>query len=978
MTKAVFTITLDVAPVEAAYVKWATVDGSASAMLNGRNDTAVAEYGWARGYATFQPGQTQATVEIDVAETVASQHSLTFYLVLYDAYNCVVDTTPAKCVISYNGSTAEAPTDTIEWYQPSGDMAQVAPLPDSWTFVSFSGPENARWWDKDNPLNRNGDWITERYVKYYSQYGLKYMRLCSAWDVTQNNLWGDLDPIALRMQRQSAFFCAKYGIGSVISQHSNSQFAIEGCIAVLGDGIFTVRAYTDTMTKITRAFGDIPQVVALALNSEPAGPSLHGMANATWWQYAKAGLAAVRALNHQLYVLVDAAGGAATPLHWADNNAGFTNIVDPAGRIYMVSDIYVDAYSAGVTYFMDQVIAQGDGLAYNHPIDSTIGAYRIAYTTPWLRQYGQRLLIGETAAGAQDKYGAVGFGKWRVIMDAWARSCWSQGIPLGIWCASGDFNTVYNAGAGVYLNRYPYALDPVGSSLRYGPYEAGPEAPPLTIFKRWFQPDISVTYKLQAIATITGASAQIECIAAFAAPWPFTATIDDGGAGGSLPGGDNTIAFAAASSQQIQTVTYTPPAGTAAVTLALGNSVEPLPLPTEPTLQKLFFDMDLFGTLGLAPAAVLWPVRLVKGYTGAAVTLLRSDRGATRDFAYSAGGSPSLGIGAAVDASVVAAWDAGTPLVVRYHDQSGNGRDATPYQGETCQWSTDGSPGPAASPSDYPRYMVGRDVPYLVPHFGADFGDFAKADQLCNRMDMALPIDGALDYAWVLAFGATVQVGQNDFIASYNYTADAKNYVVGPSGAVQMIGAQTGRGLLDLALGGLNIVEVYYTGGAVLNQQSGTAVYAAAPKVTMADGTVIVADVSASKVTVTPHGGSATTYTAAVVYPGSLIDLRWQDSSGHYNRLLTAWDGAATWFVTDGNGSLTCWLNGQQVLSVPAAGFLSDPYNGVLNLFWDRFYLSNTVADCIGLVAIPGPVTADQRSVLYHTLRASLARDAAS
>lgn len=975
MAKAVFTIKLDNPAEEAAFVKWATVDGSARAFLNGRNDAAFAEYSWARGYAIFEAGQTETSIEIEVSDKVKSSESLTFYLVLYDAYNCVVDQTPAKCVISYNGSTKEAASDTVSWFQPSDDVAPVDALPASWAFVSYSGPENMRWSNQQNPIARSADWLTERYARYYSQNGLRYMRLSSSWDTTQNNLWGDLDPIALRMQRQAVFLLNKYGIGTVISQHSNSQFPVEGCIAVMGDGIFTERAYADIMTKVTKAFGDIPGCIALALNSEPAGPSLHGMTNETWWKYGATGLAAVRALNHQVYVLVDGAGGAATPLHWEANNAGFANLTDQSERMFMVSDIYADAYSGGITYFMDQIISQGDGLSYNHPIDETIGSYRMNYVMPWIKEHNKKFLVGETAAGAQDAYGAVGAPKWQKIMDAWARSCWVQGIPLGIWCSSGDFNTVYDAGSGVYLNRYPYTLDPVGSSLRYGVFEAGPDAPPLTTFKRWFQPDISVTYALKAVVTITGTSANVECIAAFAAPWAFTASIDDSGAGGTIAGGSNTIAFNASSSQQVQNVTYLPPTGLASATLSLSNNKD---IPTEPASQKLFFDTDMFSKLGLAPAAVIWPVRLVQGYTGPAVTLMRSDQAATRAFKFTSGGSPSYGIGAAVDQRSVSRWDTATPLVMTYHDQSGNGRDMTPYQGETCQWSEDGSAGPAASPADYPRYMQARDVPYFVPHFGQDFGSYSSAEARYNRMDMALPVDGALEYSWVMAFGATVQVGQNDFIACYNYMANAKNYIIGPGGVSQLTGETTAKDTLGLSLAGLNIVEVYYKGGAVLSKKTGQTTYAASPKVTLQDGTVIIADPNNSKVTITPPGLAAKTYDATVIYPTNMLDFRWQDSDGNYNHLLTAWAGDATLTITDGKGTLTCYINGEKTVSVPASGFLSDPYNGILNICWDRFYLSKTAADCIGFIAIPSAVTEAQRGVLYHSLRASLATETQS
>lgn len=972
MPKAVFTITLDVAPDEPAFVKWATVDGSAQAFLNGRNDTAAPDYVWARGYATFAPGQTEATVEVEVVETVSGQQDLTFYLVLYDAYNCVASPEPCQCVIAYAGSSGQAQTDTIGWYLPTDETPPVEVLSPSWMLVSFSGPENTRWTDQANPLNRYADWLTERYARYYGQNGLRYMRLCSAWDATQNGLWGDLDPIALRMQRQGAFLLHRHGIGTVVSQHSNSQFALEGCVAVMGDGIFTVRAYTDIITKICRAFGDIPGVVALALNSEPAGPSLHGMTNAIWWQFGKAGLAAVRARNHQLYVLVDSAGGAATPLHWETNNAGFTDITDPADRMYLVSDIYADAYSAGVTYFMDQIIAQGDGLAYNHPIDETIGAYRMNYILPWMKQYNKKLLVCETACGSQDSYGVVGATKWKKVMDAWARSCWTLGVPLGIWCSSGDFSTVYDAGSGIYLNRYPYSLDPVGSSLRYGPYEGGPDAPPMLTFRRWFQPDISVTYAIRAVATVTGATASIDCVAAFAAPWAFTAAIDDAGAGGRIAGDSQTISFGVSSSEQVRSVTYTPPVGTAAVTLALSNDQD---LPTSPVRQKLFFDIDMFATLGLSPATVVWPVRLVGGYSGPCVTLMRSDQAETRGFAFSGGGSATLGIGAAVDPRQVTKWDTGTPLVVRYHDQSGNGRDMTPWQGESAQWSEDGSAGPAASPADYPRYLAARDVPYMVPHFGGDFGAFTSADKRFNRMDMALPVDGELDYAWIMAFGATVQVGQNDYMACYNYISDAKNYIIGPGGMVRLAGPQAQARSLGLELSNLNIVEVYYSGGATLSRQTGQAAYAAAPRVTMADGTVIIADPNAARVQVTPPHGATQHYPATVWYPQDQLDFRWQDADGHDNHLRTAWAGDAVWTVTDGNGHLSCRLNGQESVSVPASGFLSDPYNGILNICWDRFYLSFTAADCIGLIGIPGAISQAQRDVLSHSLAASLATD---
>lgn len=960
MATAVFTISLDQPAAEPAYVKWATVDGSASCMLNGRPDVARAEYTAARGYAVFAPGESQATVEIEVTDSVTSQQSLTLYLVLYDAYNCIASPDPVKCVISYNGSTTEAPGDDIDWYLPTGVAAQVDPLPDFFVYNSFSGPENARWASRDNPLARFAQWMTEPYARYYGERDLQCLRQCSAWDLTQNNLWGDLDPISLRMLRRSMFLAQKYGMTSLLSQHSNSMFALDGCVAVLGDGIFTERAFADTITKIVGGFADIQGFVGTALNSEPWSGA-PGLGDDVWWRFAAVGLAAVRAINNQIYVAIDAST-TGTLWNWATHNAGLATMRDPAGRAWIVSDIYLDSGTGAMASFWDDTEAQGDAFYYSKPVDQTLGPRRLELIIPWLRQNGWRLMIGESGFGWYDAYNQLSSAKWSAAADAYARACRENGVVLGLWTSGADFNYVYDVGDGLYLNRYPYITDPIGSSNRYGPYETGPEAPPFAAFRRWFGPDESVGYALKISATVTGGTCAVQCVAGFLPPWPVDATVDDAGMGGTVAG---AIQIDAGMPNQARTVTYTAPAGACAVTIGLDATAN---IPVQPAALKLFLDQDLFPALGLSPSLVVWPVRLVKGYAGPCVTLLRSDGQAQQTFGFTLGGSPVDAIGAAVDASAVAAWDAGTPLVVRYHDQSGNGRDLGPYQGEDCQWSEDGSRGPDSTSSDYPRYMLARDVPYLVPHFGGDFGDYDVAARRANRMDVTLPIDGALTYSWVVAFGANIAVGQDDYIACYSYAG--KNFVVGPNGIVQAVGAMTATAPAGLDLNNLNIVEVYYTGGGLLKNEAGTADNTTS---TLPDGTVIAADLDAGTVAVTTPGGTATVYQASVAYPGSQYDLRWQDSDGHYNRLLAGWGGDSAWTVTDGNGRLTCWLNGAQTISLPAAGFLLDPYNGVLNIGWNRFYLSVTVADLIGVIAIPGPVTAAQRGVLYHSLLASLA-----
>lgn len=961
MATAKFTVSLDQPAAERAFVKWATVDGSASAQLTGRPDVAYAEYTAARGYAIFEVGQSQATVEIEVSDNVSSPQSLTFHLVLFDAYGCVPDTAPVPCVISYNGSTEQAPDD-IAAYAPADTIAPVDPINDYALYLSFSGPENARWGDQQNVLNRFASWPTENYARYYGQAGLRYMRLCSAYDLTQQCLWGDPDPVAQRMLRKSVALFGKYGIKSFISQHSNSMFSIEGCVASFGDGVFTECAYADTMQKIMRLVQDLPDVVCMALNSEPLGSNVPGQSDAVWWRYAAVGLSAVRQVNRQMMVAIDS-GSTGTLWNWPDHNSGLATLRDPAARSLFVSDIYLDSGTGSMASFWDEIVVQGDAFYYGRPVDATLGPRRLDLIKPWLAEYGWRLMVGETACGWYDAYNQPGAEKWIAACDAYARACLDNKYVLGVWTAGNDFDYVYNVGNNLILNRYPYTTDPVGSSNRYGPYMEGPEAPPFTAYKRWFGPAAEVYYALQTSISVNGASCAVQIATNFDPPTAFTAAIDDAGAGGSVAGG-NAIAFDAGAAQT-RVATYTGPAGTCVATLGLTATIY---AQVKPATQKVFFDVDMFGTLGLAPVLVIWPVRLVPGYAGPCVTLLRSDQGATRAFGFAGGGSPVQGIGAAVDVSAVDAWDAGTPLVVRYHDQSGNGRDLGPYRGEDCQWSEDGSKGPASTPADYPRYMLARDVPYRVPHFGADFGVYDRGSQRANRMDAVLPIDGALDYSWIVAFGATVAIGQDDYVACLSYSGT--NFIVGPNGVVQAAGATTARGDIGLRLNNLNIVEVYYSGGALLRQDTGSA---SNTTITMPDGTVIVADLDKQQVSVKPPGGSATVYSGAVTYPGDQYDVRWTDSAGHYNHLLSGWGGSGVWSVTDGQGTLKCRLNGTQTVSLPASGFLVDPYNGILNVCWNRFFLSVTVADFIGIIAIPGAVTDAQRDVIYHSLRASLA-----
>lgn len=973
MITATCAVTLDAAPASAAFCKYALIDGSAVGYLNGVPDKTRSDFVPGRGYVTFAAGQTEASISVQIEDGIPSAYSKTFYIVLYDAYGCEVDGKPVKCVISYDGSTVEAANDDIDLYTPQDKVLPVETLPDAYMHLSFSSPENNRGTDRNNILNRYADWITRPYYAYHASKGLRYQRLCSAWDTMQNQPFGDMDPIGQRMQRRAVFFATQYGIKTFLSNHSNSQFGLDGCCGVLGDGILTPAFYRDMLQKQTRAFADIPGFVGLQINAEAAGPSLHGMTNDLWYAYARIGVDAVRSINDQIYILLDCAGGGATPYKFVENNTGFVGLPDFAYRTYIVCDPYADAYSGSGSAYTDEIYIVGDGFVSGHQTDETIIAYRIAQFLPWLRENGIRLMVGETAGGNQDRIGSLDAIKSGKIAEYTSRYCFENNIPMGVWCCGPDFNTRSYGPYNTVMLNYALTFDPIGSTLRYGPYEGGPVAATLAGFQKWMQPDITTTFKLNWQVAVSGSVAVIEVTANFSVPYPFSAAIDDGGLGGSFS--PRAIAYTGNIPVQSYSSVYTPASGMFVAVLGVTNNAG---FPVIRPKRQVFFDEDLFGTVGLSPEILVWPLKVVPGYAGPAMTIVSEDFSRALDVSYSAGGSAVYRVGATIDGNAVTAFEPGTPRIKTLYDQSGNGNHIGPYLGEVARWAPDGSTNyPPSAPTDYPRLVPGRDVPFLVPHFGADFGSH---DFVPNRMDAKLDIDGKLSYSFITAVSNTADIDGGNYL--FKYTNTLTTNIIGPHGAINFNAFENVSTNIQIKGNSLNFVEIYYFGGEQVWSHDGMSSAENYPTIVFTDGTSgqsYEISLDSSTVTMTPDGGSPVSSPAIIdAMPGGRTRIHWSETAGTVLVLDIQSSGAGTLVSLDVSGGyLRVYLNGVQVADMPAAGMLRDLDNGYLNIGWDRWSAPATTFELVGFIGIPSTVTAAQRAKIYTVMTASLSAGAA-
>lgn len=971
MATATFSITLSSPAMEPAFTKFSLIDGSAGSVLNGMPDKNIADYKSVKGYITFDIGQATATVDVDVSDKVASDFAKTFYLQLYDAHNCEIDTTPVKCTIVYNGNTTEQVENTY-FYSLDSTPISVDDLPEYFSYVSFSSPENSRWSDTNNIMNRTADWITEGYYQYYSRQGLKYQRLCNAYEVIQDQPFGDPVPFNTVMQRKAISWANSNGIKTITSNHNDSQWCLDGCVASVGDGILSEKAFSHMIQTQAKVFQDLPGYVGIQLNGEPASTALHNMTNETWTTFALSGLSAVREVNDQIYVLVDGAGGA-VPVHFPESNVPLQSMSDPSNRAFITADIYMDTYAGGGLAYMDDIMKEGDGYFYDVPIDGTTGQRRVNWILPWTKTYGHKLLIGETGGGQQDSHESLSSDKWSEVVDGMANECYNNNVPMGIWCSGPDFNTCYQDFAGLYVNRYPLTLDPYGSSLRYGIYE-GSASQCLGEFSRYFGPDISLSWIVDISFNVSTSNATtINFSFPYKSSYNIPITITDGSDSGIFSNG-NSVTLLANEDTQTTSLDYTPAVG---VCCALFSPSNDMKIRMTPATSQVFFNTDMFSALSLSPSAVLWPTKLVSSYTGPAFSLTKADGSDKTDFSYTLGGA-SNGIGSTVDPSLVSEFSTGTILVEKWYDQSGNGSHMGPYQGEVSQWYNPTTAKPPSTYNDYPRYMLARDVNYYVPHFGANFLDYDVANMRYNRMDMSLPIDGEMYYTFFFAVGPTVKIGDDDYYFCYNYVEN--NFILGPNSSMKIEGYENVSTNATISLNKLNIYSVEYNGGSLSSTETGNTVTQDGVTLTFTGGTSkvnISLNASTGAIAVTPNGsGSSTNFVAKHYnissgnFSGGLRFI-WSDNTNLYV-LNTEYYGNANYSIYNLDGYYTICKNGDQVYTSSASGPIVDTYNGIMNVCWNRFYESSTVADVIGFIGIPSKITNSQRDIIYNNLYSSL------
>ncbi|MFT9091576.1 MAG: hypothetical protein ABF479_11330 [Gluconacetobacter sp.] len=691
-------------------------------------------------------------------------------------------------------------------------------------------------------------------------------------------------------------------------------------------------------------------------------------------RFSQIGLSAVREVNDQIYVLVDGIGG--NPTQFGSLNAGIANIKDPSNRDFIVWDIYLDTYSGGGAPYMDDIMKEGDGYS-NYPINADTGPRRLEWVKPFAKQYDWKFMIGETGGGQQDAKESLSSDSWKEVVTGMTNGCYYGNIPMGIWCSGPQFNGYYTDFSGQHENTYPLTLDPFGSTTRYGIYENGPESPVLGQFSRYFEPDISLSWKLIPSVTVNSDNTSVVTVDfPYNPTYSFDINVLDGGANGNFPNGSGAT-ITENLPTQTHTIDYTPEKGVCCALFSLSETNTDTILVSPSSLQ-IFFNTDMFVDLGLSPTTVIWPCRLVADYKGPAFSLTKSDGTSPTDFSYTLGGAEN-GIGATVDPAAVSQFSSDTPLVKTWYDQSGNGADLGPFQGEDSQWGNVTTTNPPSTYSDYPRYMMARDVNFYIPHFGGDFGDFSTSGRRYNRMDMTLPIDGEMNYTFFFAFGANIAIGLDDYTFTYSYSQ--KNFIFGPNSQLNITGENEIVTNVPFVKSQLNIYSVEYNGGSLFSSEDGNTTSESGSLILNfvggSSGITIGANQSTGEISVTASGSSSsTTYTAGhyLVSSGEFnggMRFVWSDNTYIYV-LLTEYWGSARYLIYKKDGYLRIYKNGSQIYTASAEGPIVDQFNGIMNVCWNRFYPSCTVSDVIGFIGIDSSVTDHQRTTIYNNLYSSL------
>ena len=269
---------------------------------------------------------------------------------------------------------------------------------------------------------------SEDTVRWFTDRGLRVLRLPLAWERLQPEPAGPLEPTYAQRVLELLDLAQLHGARVVLDLHSYGRYrmAAHGTVQelVVGDPLDRERGLkaehlADLWIRVAARVHDHPALLAYGLMNEP-----HDMGDADWHATSSSVVAALREAGDRSWVWV-AGDGWSKAAEWAAHNPAQPWVDDPLERVAYEAHVYFDADGSGRygSSFADELAAD--------PSAAARGRERLEPFAAWCERHGVRGVVGEFGVPWYDA-------GWLPVLDEFLAAVQDHGMTACAW-AGGDW-----------------------------------------------------------------------------------------------------------------------------------------------------------------------------------------------------------------------------------------------------------------------------------------------------------------------------------------------------------------------------------------------------------------------------------------------------------------------------------------------------------------------------------------------------------
>lgn len=307
--------------------------------------------------------------------------------------------------------------------------------------VNLAGAEfgtEAPGYSNASPGTHGEDYVfpSEETLRWFTDRGLKVLRLPLAWERLQPEPGGPLDPVHAQRVLEFLDLARMFEGRVVLDLHAYGRYRVAaGDVVhelVVGDPLergLEAGHLADFWLRLAARVHDHPALLAYGLMNEP-----HDMGDADWHATSSAVVQALRDAGDRNWIWV-AGDGWSKASEWGIRNPDRPWIDDPLDRTAYEAHVYFDADGSG-----RYVLSYADELAID-PKAAARGRGRLAPFAAWCRRNRVRGVVGEFGVPWYDE-------GWLPVLDDFLAAIEAHGMTACAW-AGGD-----------WWGDYPLSLQP--------------------------------------------------------------------------------------------------------------------------------------------------------------------------------------------------------------------------------------------------------------------------------------------------------------------------------------------------------------------------------------------------------------------------------------------------------------------------------------------------------------------------------------